>query len=411
MKTNLVFSPKLLALADQFVFSGGSFVLTLLLARLLAPEHFGELSTVFLFTYLLLNISNALVLQPLQVSLARVEEERAYISFSFFAQLLLVVLLCAGFGVLSASGLLGKSFLTEYTLEVALFSAGFLLHDYFRKIMLARTQLFAALLLDMLSVAGQLLATAVLLYVEDANPAFALQVLALAYVAPVLAGVFQLGPRWDFGHNLASFLQIHYQQGRWLVMTAVVQWWSSNLFVVASGLFLGMKALGAFRLAQSLFGVVNIFMQTFENYVVPAAARAYAADTQAGKSYIQKSCRELIYVFGPVLLLLFFFSDQVMSLAGGEAYVEYGYAVKGMVGLYALIFVGLPLRMSMRILVLNRFFFQGYLFSLAFSMLACNYLLQHWQMMGAIIGLMASQVIVLGYYNYILLKQPFNIWK
>ena len=48
-----------------------------------------------------------------------------------------------------------------------------------------------------------------------------------------------------------------------------------NLFIVTSGVYLGVAALGAFRLVQSLFGILNLVLQTFENYVLPQASVKY----------------------------------------------------------------------------------------------------------------------------------------
>ncbi|MBK8885830.1 MAG: hypothetical protein IPN46_04470 [Saprospiraceae bacterium] len=47
---------------------------------------------------------------------------------------------------------------------------------------------------------------------------------------------------------------------------------TSNFFVATSGLILGVEALGAFRLVQTLFGLINVLLQGLESYVLPQAA-------------------------------------------------------------------------------------------------------------------------------------------
>ncbi|MBL0192548.1 MAG: hypothetical protein IPQ18_14770 [Saprospiraceae bacterium] len=51
-------------------------------------------------------------------------------------------------------------------------------------------------------------------------------------------------------------------------MTAISQWWAGNLFVVASGIYLGPKHWGVATTSQSLFGNLNVILQTFGSYVL-----------------------------------------------------------------------------------------------------------------------------------------------
>ena len=83
---------KLLVLADQGVFSGSNFVTTILFARILSPDDFGVFTSIVLYNYLLISISNSIVIQPLQVIIAKIESKASYLSFTFYSQLLIVLL-------------------------------------------------------------------------------------------------------------------------------------------------------------------------------------------------------------------------------------------------------------------------------------------------------------------------------
>ena len=81
---------------------------------------------------------------------------------------------------------------------------------------------------------------------------------------------------------------------------------------MVSGIYIGLEALGAFRLVQSIFGVLNILLQTFENYVLPKASRLYALNKQHSKDYLKKITWQGGFLFAPVLLLLAIFSENML---------------------------------------------------------------------------------------------------
>ena len=92
-------------------------------------------------------------------------------------------------------------------------------------------------------------------------------------------------------------------------------------------------------------------------------------------------------------------------------YADFGYVVQGMAALYFVIFIAYPVRMAIRVLVLNNNFFYGYLFALVFSLLSFTFLLETWGLIGAIIGLITSQLILMAYWQYILIQNNFRLWK
>ncbi|MCP2871650.1 hypothetical protein, partial [Salmonella enterica] len=75
--------------------------------------------------------------------------------------------------------------------------------------------------------------------------------------------IFQLKPTLQESVVWNVFFRYHRKEGLWLGLVSLVQWGSANLFIVPMGLFVSIESLGAFRLVQSLFGVLNILFQTF----------------------------------------------------------------------------------------------------------------------------------------------------
>ena len=134
-------------------------------------------------------------------------------------------------------------------------------------------------------------------------------------------------------------------------------------------------------------------------------------DEEQAKAYLKQISLKTAIPFSIVLVLIFVFSEQIIVLAGGAKYSEYAYVVKGMSVLYCFIFLGYPIRMAIRALILNKNFFMGYVLSLGFSLISFNYLLEKWGLIGAIVGLVISQLIVLSYLQFILIKNKFLLWK
>ncbi|PCJ94028.1 MAG: hypothetical protein COA50_12765 [Flavobacteriaceae bacterium] len=402
---------KSIVLADQMVFSGNNFLTTLLMARILSPENFGVYASIILLIYLVISILTAIVMQPLQVTLSKIANKAPYLAFSFWLQLILLVFLLLVIALVINLNLTFFEFYNSLGNGIILLTFGFVMQDYFRKLFLASGKLKQALQVDALTAILHItiLITA-LLYVEY-ELLDIIVYLGLAYVPAIALGIFFVKPKIYKMPIWESHLLTHIHQSKWLVMTALVQWWSSNLFVVASGIFLGIKALGAFRLVQSVFGVFNLLLQTFENYVLPQAARLLVNSHEQAKIYIRQIGIKSSILFGLVLLPIFIFSKYIIVLIGGTAYAEYSFVVKGMSILYFIIFLGYPIRMAIRVLILNRNFLTGYIYSLLFSLLSFSYLLKEWGLMGAIAGLIVSQLIVLGYWQFILIKNNFILWK
>ncbi len=400
-----------IVLADQAVFSGGSFLITVLLARSFEPVEFGLYSSITLFNYAVVSLLNAAIIQPLQVSLGNVEDQRSYISFNLCTQLVLILLLTIGLTALMG---LNFDFLKDFTklgYGVLIYFTGFLIHDYFRKLFLAKADTTSAFIIDSVTTTSHISILTIVYFKHSFSFESTMYYIGLCYIPAVIISLFKIRPTFS---NLASwkgYLIMHAQQGSWLVLTTLTQWWSSNLFIVTTGYYFGKTALGAFRLVQTLFGLLNLVLQTFENYVLPEASRKLAISHSDAKKYLLGITKKSGILFGVILTVLFLFAEQIIVLVGGNKYQEFAYIVQGMSILYVFIFIGYPIRLSIRMLVLNSRFFAGYVFSLLFSLLSFQYLLKEFHVIGAIIGLIASQIITLAYWQYILIKNKFVLWK
>jgi O-antigen/teichoic acid export membrane protein len=405
-------SEKNLVLIDQVVFSGTSFVVTALLARFLPIDLFGAFSSIILAVYLVLSVSNAMVIQPMQVAYSRFGNATTYFGFTLFMQL--VIALIAATAGLVLGHLSAHYFQVNYSINwhaVAALVLFWLLHDYFRKTFLAKQAIKKTIVVDCVLASIQLGGIIGLYLFQLLTLNAAITVLASGYAAAfIVAMAISQIPLSTIRYS-ATYFTYHKKEGAFLVLSSLLQWWSSNLFVIASGLFLGSAALGAFRLVQSMFGVLNILLQTYENYVLPKAAKLYADSLTEAKLFLRLVSKKGAVLFALVLVPLFLFSKQAILLVGGPQYQDYHFVVKGMVLLYAIIYSGYAVRLPIRMLALNKAFFIGYCISFAFSAATFHYLLQNFNLIGAISGLIINQLLMISYWHFQLKKSNFILWK
>jgi O-antigen/teichoic acid export membrane protein len=400
-----------LLFADQAVFSGSSFLVTILLARSLSVGDFGAYAGLLLILYLISSLIGAFVVQPLQVSLPAVDNKEGYLNFTFWLQLLGSTILI---GLIPLLLLLPLDILAQYTDltgPIVLLSIGFVMHDYFRKRLLTEDRIADALVMDVLLVTGHLSATGFIFNMDAPTMPQVLALLGMGYLPGFVTGAFFTSPSFSGFSDWATYLKTHVDQGKWLFYTALVQWWAGNMFVVASGIFLGAAALGALRLVQSVFGVLNVLFQTFENYVLPQTANHMHQSMDEGRRFLKRIGGQSLLGVGTLLLVLFIFSDFIIALAGGAQFREYGFLVKGMSVLYALIFAGYPVRIAIRALVMNKIFFKGYVLTFIFGLFSSYLLLSQFHLAGAIAGLIVSQLILITYWQLQLQKKEFLLWK
>ncbi|TRX39481.1 lipopolysaccharide biosynthesis protein [Flavobacterium restrictum] len=403
----ILFSPSFLVLADQVICSGTNFFLTLVLAQKLDIKNFGLFATLVLLSYLAMSISNALLIQPFQVAIAKITQKKEY-QVSLFLGLMALLLLFM-LSVKSLVLFLPKT--NVYVLQsnaIICYILGFLINDFFRKLFLGLSKIKSAFVMDVLFTALLCIA---FVGKQKLQLHEVLWIIGLANMATSLPGILFIVRNYTRPVCWKQFAAAHFAQGKWLFSVALLQWCSSNFFVLVSGIYLGIEALGALRLVQSFFGVINIGLQTVENYYLPKVAQLYADSASKAKKYLLEITTIGAVFFSIILVILFVFSDRIIVLAGGLKYQNYGYVVKIMSVLYFFIFLSYPVRIAIRILVLNKIFFFGYVLSFVSSLATFHFLLRYSGLYGAVSGLIINQIIMILYWQNQLKKNSFQLWK
>jgi len=110
-------------------------------------------------------------------------------------------------------------------------------------------------------------------------------------------------------------------------------------------------------------------------------------------------------------VILSLFARQILQLSGGASYLDYSYVIHGLSLVYVLILTGLPIRIALRVRLLNQNYFIGYLLASGFSMLTARWLIGNWHLLGVLTGLFITQLIVIIYWSAILTRKKVLSWK
>lgn len=404
----ILFSSSVLVLFDQAIFSGTNFLLTLFLAQKLEIKNFGLFSTIVLVTYLLMSFTNALIIQPFQVSLAKTFKKKEYF-VSLFLGLVALLTLFMFLVKLLVLFLPKGNFYYSYINAIICFIVGYLVQDFFRKLFLTMAKIKTTVVIDLVFLI--ILCVSFFGLKLKISLSNSLLILGIANIISSLPGFYFIFKNFVIPIQWKSHLFDHLNQGKWLFSVAILQWCSSNFFVLVSGIYLGIEALGALRLVQSFFGILNIVLQTVENYFLPKVASLYNDNIEKAKKYLLRLTAYGAILLGFLLTILFFLSNKIIVLTGGIKYVSYSYVVKIMAVLYFFIFLSYPVRIALRVMILNKIFFLGYALSFMCSLLTFHFLLKSSGLYGAVLGLIINQIIMILYWQNQLRKNHFLLWK
>ncbi len=407
---SILFTDKTKVILDQALYSGTTFLTILIFARTLQAYDFGVFVSIQLYTFLLMSISSAFVVQPMQVLYGTYKENKSYLSATVLMQL--GVMLITFFAV-SFIFFLDRYY--DFGWSMVLFPAGAyaiatMLFDYVRKRLLVENKMNKLLVIELLVTFSQIAAAAISYFLE-LSISQVLLLMTLGFLPSIVFFIGYLINSTYIKTESLDFLKTHFKQAQWLAPTAIVQWLTSNFFVATSGLILGVEALGAFRLVQTLFGLINVLLQGIESYVLPQASIRFQQSKQVAYEYLKTLIVKTIFPVVIILLVMFVFADQIILLAGGKAYISYGFVIRWMVILYVIILVNYPVRMLIRLHEMNHLFLSGYIISFALSLSTASYLLSNFQLTGAIIGLGLNQLVLFVIWQYSLHKKERSLWK
>ncbi len=410
MKTFLNNKKKsILAIGDQLIVSGTNFLSSLLMTRFIGLETYGSFVMFWMIFLFLQGIMNAYIGLPMQVLSSKRSNKENYLQANLrlanYTVFGICLLLYLGFYIYNVSWqetTFGYGFWL-FPLLITLFFK----HEINRKYFYAQEQIVKVLLIDSCT---YLLQIPVLLFC-CINYSIGLNEVVLSLMMTVLIGnVVGFLIKEKQSENQPEQLPIleNWLYARYLISTALLQWFSGNFLLISAGGILGLSALGIVRILQNIMGVLHVLFLSLEN-VVPTKA-AYLLHKHSWKhmiTYLKKVTLVTGVFYAGLLLLLFVFGRFILSFLYGTEYAKYDYLLYQFIVVYLFVFIGTQAQIIIKTIGVNRGIFIAYLFSFIVAFISAIPLIETFGISGVIVGFGLLQITTITVYFFTLKKA----WK
>jgi len=406
---------KFIIMADQAIVSGSNFLIGILISKLLGLEDLGVYAFAWMVLMMCSSLQQNFISIPMVNKYVAFQEGQSsqYLNKLFIVQVGVSLLLSMILFLLILIPLQIKFFDTldhlVYVLPFLIFS--FLMQDFTRRIFILKGELFKLLLADLLVNWSQVV---FLIIFVNRNELTLMHILVFFTISYSVGFSFAIP---DYFKKRISFKGIsdissqHWVTAKWLLASAILQWFAGNYFIISAGTTLGTESAGIIRIAQSLVGVMNIFFIALEFYVPPKAAIIYQKNGK--KALIHYITR--ITFFGTLLCLLFtgvliFTSGSILTFLYGSNYEQYNTIIIAFSAFYIIVFLSYPLRFVLRAMNNMKDMFWAYLCATLFSMALSGYMVRKYEIWGVIAGLALTQLIMqIWYIQAIIFAKPKTI--
>lgn len=388
-----------LAIMDQGLLSGSTFLISILLARWLSRGEYGAYALGFSLFLLLSGFHNAFFLEPMSVfgpgshSKCLTSYVKKLLELHFLLALLLSMV--AGAGVILLRFVTADRAMTSAMWGVAIAVPLVQFHWLCRRAVYLK-------LAPGLAVAGSAiycLALILLMLVFEKlrwlSPftGFLIQSLAAVPAALLLLRSLKSGSDLRPGPSHVDILRQHWRYGRWVAGGTIVHWLSGNAYYVIIGALLPMQALGAFRALQNFCSPFNQFLTAITLLVLPWASSKFAEEGGPG---LQRRIRQLTRLFGGGALAYFtailLFGNRVMSFVYAGHYNEFSHLLPLATVPVLLGAASVGSEVAAQVMQAPSEVFLAYAISAAFTLLAGVALTHYWGLVGGLFGILVSSV-------------------
>ncbi len=386
------------ALTDQSVVSATNFLTNVMLARFMGLREFGVFALAWMSVLFVNSLQGALMTAPM-MSIAPKQEEKdrpRYFGAVVFQELVLVsCCFVLVYTVVKISGsFIRFSEVKQLALPLAVSAFAYQMQDFLRRYFFATRQSQRALADDALSYLSQLPILFLLHRAGHLNSTNALWAMAGTSLLGLLPGFLWMEPLRFDREWIGAVWRRHWKISRWLSASALLQWTSSNLFVIAAPVYYGAAAAGVLKASQNLMGVTHVWFQGLDNVVPVESARRLR---EGGPRSMLAYTRSILLKWGG-LTLLFAIVMAVspafwLRLMYGPEMVQYGYILRLYALLYVVVFLGGPLRAGLQALEYTVPIFWSYLAMTAFAFSFAVPMAKWLGLSGSLFGLIGSQIL------------------
>lgn len=337
------------AAVDQAVISLSNFLATILIARNTSPTELGVYGVGFIAINLARAFQEGIVVQPLNVFGAGLDEAgfKRYFSSNAVLQTILAFSLAAG----AALGGWVLIITGNDTAGPALFALWFAIlnwqfQEFFRRVLYTRGRVANALFNTILANTVRLGIMIWWAAEGSLSGAAGLTIIGWGSLVALIPGIWFTRGYWTRdAYSLGYTWRNNWSFGRWVMGGSIANWISVEFYPVLTAGMISFAAAGAYRALQNLVAPIHLLLRAIDTYLTPRAARSY---DQNGLPAVGRQLR-LIYMVTslPILGILaasVLFSDQLLRFLYGDTYLPYSSGMLLMAAFYALLYAYGPLQ-------------------------------------------------------------------
>ncbi|MGB7986339.1 MAG: hypothetical protein WCF54_14325 [Terracidiphilus sp.] len=392
------------ALTDQAVVSATNFLTNVMLLRFMGLREFGVFILAWMSVQFVNSLQTALIIAPMMSISPKQEEKDRPLYFGAVVTQELALVACCFVLVFVALKVSGTFFphldaehlalLRSLALPLAVSAFAYQMQDFLRRYFFSTRQSRRAFADDALSYLSQLPILFLLHRAGHLNSANALWVMAGTSILGLAPWFFWMEPLVFNRQWIAAIARRHWKISRWLGASALLQWVSGNLFVIAAPVYYGAAAAGVLKASQNLMGVTHVWFQGLDNVVPVETARHLR---KGGVHSMLAYTRSILIKWGGLTLLF----ALVMSAAPGfwlrliytPEMAQYGYILRLYAILYVIVFIGGPLRAGLQALEYTVSIFWSYLAMAAFAFIFAVPMAKKLGLSGSMFGLFGTQIL------------------
>lgn len=317
----------LMALGDQVLVSGMTFLIGIAVARLLGIGEFGRLAMVLILQMFAQSFQGCFVVAPM-MSLAGMRAERTnsyFIAVAAWSGLLSVIAgLFVGLAAGTIYGLRDGHFPVALAVAAGVYTATQNMIYTVRRMLFARREGGAALVMD----SGRYVLFVALIAGLWSAGALDVTTTLVALGASGFAALVPLWIRLRGARLRPLMLQTvwgrHWPYAQWLALMMVLTFGQEQAIALGLGAVLSDEAIGGLRAGQYLIGVTHFVWVTLENFVPSGASRAHSSGgIPALQAYLRDTTLTLGFVVWGFILLVSIPAELSLRIAFGPGYEQF----------------------------------------------------------------------------------------
>lgn len=316
-----------LALIDQAMVSGSSFVTSALLVRFLGLQEFGRFSIVWMVVLFGVRLQMASIVAPMQSIGGSINSSTnvAYFQSSVYQALpfalFLGVLVHIGFGLLNVAS--SEWDFSGLTTGISVMVFLFLFQDFLRRYFYTRDNPGYALLIDIVSYGGQIGSIVLLDMANWATLPNVIWAISLTSGLAIVSGCTKVDWHLPALAALKTSIYRNAKFSSWMVLATPLQWLAGNIFILVLAAVLGPFAAGVVKAAQNVMALLNVIFAGLENVVpVEMANRLARSGLEAMRSYAIKVLGLGMIPTLSYSVFVAFFPHVMLNLFYGTNYSE-----------------------------------------------------------------------------------------